>query len=180
MADNNLIKTLPTSMPKVQNCLSRPNKPLEYFSVKYSIDHISGLRTSKKSNSFRANSSANPKSIIQSILKKIKFSTRYKYAVLYFDKKRNSKDYLDWRKFRDNGSYENPLRIRVCRYKIQKFSPVNEPPPVQSHNPEVLLENNLQQQGMINMPIINPAIATMFYSYFSYMQLSRFFTMGMQ
>jgi hypothetical protein len=94
-------------------------KPTEFLSVSYSVDRLSGLRTNKKSNSFRVSASASLRSVLQAVIKKIKFSTRYRFLIIYFDPVKNSKAYLEWRKFKDNLEIQcgTPVKFRVCRYK---------------------------------------------------------------
>ena len=93
MAENEANKSLsqvPTQTLGIKSPKNNNNKSTEYISVCYNIEKISGLRSGKRSNSFRAPSGTNIKTMIQTVLKKIRFSTRYKYAILYFDQTRHS------------------------------------------------------------------------------------------
>ncbi|OMJ82393.1 hypothetical protein SteCoe_16937 [Stentor coeruleus] len=150
-------------------------KSAEYLSINYTIEKISGLRAGKRSNSFRAGTSANLKSIIHTVIKKIKFSTRYKYAVLYYDTSTNSNPYIEWRKLKDKSdiSIANSIKIRVCRYKITPPKPTTEP--VQVAVPTLAP----QQAPMGSMPTytgfnpFNPGFMAFYMAYLNYMQYHR-------
>ena len=94
MVDNDPIpcQTLPViGTTKTYITRSESIRTQEHLHIFYQIEKNSGLRTNKKSNSFKVAPSCNLKSLVKTVIKKVKFSTRHKYAILYFDTSCNSK-----------------------------------------------------------------------------------------
>ena len=94
MVDNDPIpyRTLQATKAS-KNCETRSEsiRAQEHLHISYQIEKYLGLRTSKKSNSFKVTTSTNMKTLVKTVLKKVKFSTRHKYAILYFDTNLKSK-----------------------------------------------------------------------------------------
>ena len=184
MAENYSKKTPNAVAEKYLNVTALRNtsaRSAEYLSVRYNIEKLSGLRSGKRSSSFRANTSANLRTIIQSILKKIKFSTRCKYMVIYFDENKNSKKYSECRKFKDNSgidaarqNYPSALKIRVCRCKEAEARQQTQP-----STQNIADVNAINTEFMYAMPgngtqSVMSEYATMYFRYFMYMQCASF------
>lgn len=176
MADNDPNKT-PSLSPKTSRGLiqTKPNLPKhsEHLAVNYSIEKLSGLRTGKRSNTFKVNTSTSTKTIIHTILKKVKFSTRFKYAILYFDQERNSKNYLEWRKFKEKPGqvYLNPVKFRVCRFKVTENKPENKETLVSPM--EVQTGEGFSYNNNLNFQQRNPDFSYNFFRYVMYVQCAR-------
>ena len=184
MAENDSKKTPDAGAQKCLTVATLRNtsaRSAEYLSVSYNIEKISGLRSGKRCNSFRTNPNTNLRAIIQSVLKKIKFSTKYKYIVLFFDQNKNSKKYSGWRKFKENSGidasrqeYPSTMKIRVCRCKAEESKP---PPQADTLNTPAASAPNMGL--MYGMPYvgtpqpITPEYAAMYFRYFMFMQCSR-------
>ena len=173
MAENESNKSLDHTSkknPAIRLSKNGDNKSADYFSIHYHIDKISGLRTGKRSNSFKAPLGTNVKAMIQTILRKIRFSTRYKYAILYFNNLTNSKVYLEWQKLKDGLDYskQNSLKIRVCRYKVKpKTENIDLNP-----NP-IINSTQISPESMENSIPLSPVFLGMFFSYWNYVQCLR-------
>ena len=94
MVDNDPIPchTLPATRAS-KSCITRSEniRTQEHLHISYQIEKNLGLRTNKKSNSFNVATSTSMKTLVKTVLKKVKFSTRHKYAILYFDTNLKSK-----------------------------------------------------------------------------------------
>lgn len=94
MVDNELIRTSNFASQGLDRAHLNRNgdtKVPEHLFVTYQIEKIAGFRMNKKTNSFKAALSTNLKTLVQTVIKKVKFSTKYKYAIIYFDTKTGSK-----------------------------------------------------------------------------------------
>lgn len=94
MVDNELIRTsnyVSQGLDKVHLNKNGDIKVPEHLFVTYQIEKIAGFRMNKRTNSFKAALSTSLKSLVQTVIKKVKFSTRYKYAIIYFDTRTGSK-----------------------------------------------------------------------------------------
>jgi len=94
MVDNELIRSshlAARGLEKPSLSRSESTKVPEHLLVTYNIEKTSGLRTNKKTNSFKAATSTSLKTLVHAVIKKVKFSTRHKYAIIYFDTRLGSK-----------------------------------------------------------------------------------------
>lgn len=153
-------------------------KTNEYLSVSYTIDKISGIRSTKRSNSFRSNSILNIRTLISTILKKIKFSTRHKYTILYYDQAGSSIFYLEWRKLKDelDYTYGSSVKIRVCRHKINKPKPVLTLNESSIPNTSNIVMPNVQT--LQNIQSLSPIYAATLFSYFNLFQMAKMQSMN--
>jgi hypothetical protein len=95
MVDNNPIRTSSLFDVGTSRRTIAKNESIrsqEHLNVTYQIEKNSGIRMNKKLNSFKAAPSTSLKAIVKTVIKKVKFSTRHKYEILYFDPVRSSKN----------------------------------------------------------------------------------------